>query len=769
MKRWLCALLALALCLFAAGCVQPPVEGPAPAKEPARPAPEKTDDPLLLAMEAELTGARPGDVRIDPPGEFQRVRMSRALVEGIANLLTVSPFERVEMRSIEGEEDLGYQQVSVLGGGKVCSLELFLCGESHELYPGKTVLWLQVGDETGQYLFGGEVYDGIARLVGKNTLPDAVSLEGEYLPLDSPDPGSQDLYPRELLQLGGVLLVRYEDADGKALFEAFDTSSGEALYDFSPEAGIDRMERTSFNGWDYRLVQDNGVVSYRSASDPEKSEEYRLPLELWRRMSGERPGGYDLDPASGAAACADGEGVWLAGPGGTVRRALSSDSLAEALGDRYPANAPEDFPQPRYTEPRLHGGGRLLTAVASIPGAQSDYAALAVCDLVAGTVGYYRNFGAMRSGTAYPDDMTVVMRSDTVDTVLDLSTGETRESPVMLDRGVRELFTADYENYLSVRTSRADDGQNLVELTAYGEDKPLFTASGGQFYVAGVTPDYALCRYRDGQQAGTLLLRWNRAGALTLHSLLAGETERAGAAPIDAYGTGESVAVLARAADGSWFVESFDAKTGRSFGDGIRLDRETRPVALAPVYDRAGYDYRLLTSGSVLYGKFGQRLPVEEYALPDRIATALLPDDGSFDLSGETIAYAADDGIWTARADGTGEQLRLPNREIGQRTDNIPARYAFPRLMGGGRFLVGMQAILGGETFYCGFTVLDLVTGEKTEVFDPDGYFPGGVLYPNDYTVGLRQGETVDYYSLPDLRRTAGPGEPYPSEAYRFA
>lgn len=89
--------------------------------------------------------------------------------------------------------------------------------------------------------------------------------------------------------------------------------------------------------------------------------------------------------------------------------------------------------------------------------------------------------------------------------------------------------------------------------------------------------------------------------------------------------------------------------------------------------------------------------------------------------------------------------------------------------MGGGRFLVGMQAILGGETFYCGFTVLDLVTGEKTEVFDPDGYFPGGVLYPNDYTVGLRQGETVDYYSLPDLRRTAGPGEPYPSEAYRFA
>ena len=62
MKRWLCVLLALALCLFAAGCVQPPVEGPAPAKEPARPAPEKTDDPLLLAMEAELTGARPGDV-----------------------------------------------------------------------------------------------------------------------------------------------------------------------------------------------------------------------------------------------------------------------------------------------------------------------------------------------------------------------------------------------------------------------------------------------------------------------------------------------------------------------------------------------------------------------------------------------------------------------------------------------------------------------------------------------------------------------------------
>lgn len=189
MKRGLCVLLALALCLFAAGCVQPPWRAPRPPKSP-RGGAGKDGRPAPARVEAELTGARPGDVRIDPPGEFQRVRMSRALVEGIANLLTVSPFERVEMRSIEGEEDLGYQQVSVLGGGKVCSLELFLCGESHELYPGKTVLWLQVGDETGQYLFGGEVYDGIARLVGKNTLPDAVSLEGEYLPLDSPDPGS---------------------------------------------------------------------------------------------------------------------------------------------------------------------------------------------------------------------------------------------------------------------------------------------------------------------------------------------------------------------------------------------------------------------------------------------------------------------------------------------------------------------------------------------------------------------------------------------------
>ncbi|WP_308755004.1 hypothetical protein [uncultured Anaerotruncus sp.] len=769
MKRWLCVLLALALCLSAAGCVQPPVEGPAPAKEPARPAPEKTDDPLLLAMEAELTGARPGDVRVDPPGEYQRVRMSRALVEGIANLLTVSPFERVEMRSIEGEGDLGYQQVSVLGGGKVCSLELFLCGESHALYPGKTVLWLQVGEETGQYLFDGAVYDDIARLVGKNTVPDVVSLEGEFLPLDSQNSASQDAYPRELLQLGGILLVRCEDADGKALFEAFDTSSGEALYDFASETGIDRMEKTSYNGWDYRIVQENGVVSYRSASDPEKSEEVNLPLALWRRLEQPWTGSYDLDPAAGLAVCADEEGVWLSGPGDTVRRALSSDGLPGVLGDRYPADLPGDFPKPRYTEPRLHGGGRILTAVVTIPGSQSDYAALAVCDLAAGTTGYYRNFGAMRSGTAYPGDLTVVMRSDTVDTVLDLSTGETRESPVMIDRGVRELYTADYENYLSARSSRADDGQSLVELAAYGEDKPLFTAAGGQFHVAGVTPDYAICRYRDGQQAGTLLLRWNRAGALTLHSLLAGETERAGASPIDAYGTGDAVAILARAADGSWFVESFDAKTGRSFGDGVRLGRETRPVALAPAYDRAGYDYRLLTAESVLYGKFGQQLPEEEYTLPDRIATALLPDDGSFDLSGETIAYAAEDGVWTARADGTGEQLRLPNREIGQRTDNIPARYAFPRLMGGGRFLVGMQAILGGETIYCGFTVLDLATGEKTEVFDPDGNYPGGVLYPNDYTVGLRQGETVDYYSLPDLRRAAGPNEPYPSEAYRFA
>lgn len=769
MMRWFCVLLAAVLCLSAAGCVQPPVEGPAPTKEPAQPAPKKTDDALLLAMEEELTGTRPGDVRIDPPGEFQRVKMSRPLVEGIVNLLTTSPFETVEMSSIEGDGDLGYQQISLPGSGKVCSLELFLCGEDHARYPGKTVLWLQVGDETGQYLFDGAVYDGVSRLVGKNTVPDTLTLEGEYLPLSSQYADQGGPYVREVLQLGGVLLVCYEDAQGNALFEAFKTSGGETLYDFAVEAGVDRVEKTSYNGWDYRMVQQNGVVSYRSVSDPEKSEEVNLPHELWRRLTQPWAGSYDLDPETGMAVCADEEGVWLSGPAGAVRQVLSAEGLPEALGNRYPKDAPEDFPKPRYMEPRLHGGGRMLTAVATIPGAQSDYAALAVCDLIAGTTRFYQNFGAMRSGMAYPDDMTLVMISDAADTVLDLATGETRESPAMLDRGVTETYTADYDNYLTAQVSHADDGQRRVELAASGGDKPILTAAGGRFYVAGVTPDYALCRYEDGQQSGYLLLRWNRAGALTLHSLFAGETERAGATPIDAYETGDAVVVLARAADGSWFVESFDSRTGRSLGDGNRLEDGVRPVALAPVYDRTGYDYRLLTSESILYGRTGQRLPQEEYTLPERIASALLPDDGSFDRSGETIAYAADDGIWTARADGTGEQLVLPNREIGERADGIPPRYAFPRLMGGGRYLVGMQAILGGETFYTGFTVLGLETGQKTKVFDTDRSYPGSVLYPNDFTIGLRQGETIEYYSLPDLRRTAGPDEPYPSEAYRFA
>lgn len=67
-------------------------------------------------------------------------------------------------------------------------------------------------------------------------------------------------------------------------------------------------------------------------------------------------GGYDLDPASGAAACADGEGVWLAGPGGTVRRALSSDSLAEALGGPLPGQRAGGFPGSRAIRSRACTG-----------------------------------------------------------------------------------------------------------------------------------------------------------------------------------------------------------------------------------------------------------------------------------------------------------------------------------------------------------------------------------------------------------------------------
>ena len=163
--------------------------------------------------------------------------------------------------------------------------------------------------------------------------------------------------------------------------------------------------------------------------------------------------------------------------------------------------------------------------------------------------------------------------------------------------------------------------------------------------------------------------------------------------------------------------------------------------------DREGFDYRVMTASAVLYRNSTDPNAKFDLILPECVAKCeeTRPYDAHFyyDVLGDKIVYAADDGIYTCSVDGNEEHLLISNAnlptnreyyaEMVDNTDlepsvaNLTFTYVCPKFVCGGE-KVAVKVFFPMDGMCAGFAVFDSETGE--EIFLKKAFMDANFQYP---------------------------------------
>ena len=193
--------------------------------------------------------------------------------------------------------------------------------------------------------------------------------------------------------------------------------------------------------------------------------------------------------------------------------------------------------------------------------------------------------------------------------------------------------------------------------------------------------------------------------------------------------------------DGNVYV--FDAKSGEQ-----RYTFEAENIhRIVSADDRESFDYRVMTASAVLYRNSADPNAKFDLVLPECVAKCeeTRPYDAHFyyDVLGDKIVYAADDGIYTCNTDGSEEHLLVPNANLpaygeyyaGMGDDattepsvaNLPLTYVCPKFACDGK-RVAVKVFSPMDGMCAGFAVFDSETGE--EIFLKKAFMDANFQYP---------------------------------------
>ncbi len=200
-------------------------------------------------------------------------------------------------------------------------------------------------------------------------------------------------------------------------------------------------------------------------------------------------------------------------------------------------------------------------------------------------------------------------------------------------------------------------------------------------------------------------------------------------------------AIICCTEDGKVYV--LDSESGEQ-----RYTFETENIQqLEKADDREGFDYRVMTASAVLYRNSADPNAKFDLVLPECVAKCeeTRPYDAHFyyDVLGDKIVYAADDGIYTCNIDGDEEHLLVSNANLptygeyyaGMGDDattepsvaNLPLTYVCPKFACDGK-RVAVKVFSPTDGMCAGFAVFDSETGE--EIFLKKAFMDANFQYP---------------------------------------
>ncbi len=177
--------------------------------------------------------------------------------------------------------------------------------------------------------------------------------------------------------------------------------------------------------------------------------------------------------------------------------------------------------------------------------------------------------------------------------------------------------------------------------------------------------------------------------------------------------------------------EAIDAKTGEILYTYVLQEYPAR-VEKMPMQ---GYDYRLVLSDRILYKDSTDASKEQIWKLPEAVKTKLwkgtADDQSAFDADpqADLLAYAARNGVWLAKSDGSGEELVLDAEGLSGLLEeiDIPAElnpqvgYLHPVLMNGGKQVAATIVYWSdgnGDAASYGVGIYDVASGKTTVIPD---------------------------------------------------
>lgn len=510
-KALLCLALAAMMALTAACGSASPVVPDEPEYVPisSSVAPTLTDDTLLRSMrDLLLQGTDPPNRAFTAetalPGSGKWVEVTSDLLLGMAETLCYGSFEKVNMDSVTDPKD----ELMLTGGSPYCGIQLYLTSDD------KTLLWLQVGEEMGQYQYDAEVFAELKALADAATKESVLALEGDSTALDSIHAYPEDWVMGVVQNAGGSrVAVAYQgyhgtNDDATSAFEVFDAESGASLYYTSFDAGITAFEATYMDGYDCILTFDDGHVEYRQLTEPETPSSHSLPQALLDKLaepveSGPDLRGFTIAPAYGLTVYTDKDGVYLSRSGGAPRLVVPSSAITpENTGAKYEPTDPEMAPC--FMNPHVTNGGASIVLEVIYPDSQDGLAGIMVYDVSSGnTVWLQESFRlGMLTEIAFPRDDTVAVMGESSYLLVWLP--QMQATRFEFENTGVGVWTEDFNSYVYSYQEIAANGEAFTRLFTSVPEEYFFRAGGSDIpmSVYGITGRWMLM----GSYTGNLQL-----------------------------------------------------------------------------------------------------------------------------------------------------------------------------------------------------------------------------------------------------------------------
>ena len=394
-------------------------------------------------------------------------------------------------------------------------------------FPDKTLMWLQLSEETGSYTLESSVYDEIRLIVAAWTFDKELVLVGDFIRYVPMRANTSHFGLTDVLEIGGKLLFLWKkwnvgNGGNDYWLESVDIKTGaaETVWEYrNPLVSEDfKLEHTHYDRFDYRIKSARQAI-YRNSGDAAVSLVYKAPTEAGgdsRGLSSDKdpengdsrepafsidpetgnPRGlsFDIDPETGRLAYSNAGGVF-AGYKGNMIKVLDNQELGKNDLDSTELYM-------FYTEVHLLNGGKRLAAQIINLASQSGLHALALVDLDTGRSTTFENlFSAMIAEVRYVDDINIAAIAMNQVTLINAESKLTRLLPID-DRA----STYNFDTCVELRQTKNETGLLCGPLVAYSLNTPkqvkeLLTVSGENAWLEQVTRNYAVLRCIDSVDA----------------------------------------------------------------------------------------------------------------------------------------------------------------------------------------------------------------------------------------------------------------------------